>query len=134
MLVCCDLYYVKNSKMVCAVAGRSPSAYRGLLATGIGIVKEEGFPRLYRGLTPACLRHCVYSGIRVGAYEFLREHVFLKVWPLLSHFDPLHIAGFLHVVRMSTVRSRCGKVLLAGCWQARLASFSVSCLLSLAAA
>ena len=35
--------------------------------------------RLYRGLTPACWRHCVYSGIRVGTYEFLREHVFLKV-------------------------------------------------------
>jgi solute carrier family 25 (mitochondrial uncoupling protein), member 27 len=62
------------------VAGRSPAAYRGLLATGVGIVKEEGFLRLYRGLTPACLRHCVYSGIRVGAYEFLREHVFLKVF------------------------------------------------------
>ena len=31
--------------------------------------------RLYRGLPPACLRHVVYSGTRVGAYEYLREHV-----------------------------------------------------------
>ena len=52
---------------------------RGLLGMGASIIKEEGLLKLYRGLTPACLRHCVYSGIRVGVYEALREHVFLKV-------------------------------------------------------
>jgi hypothetical protein len=49
-----------------------------MVGTLQGIVREEGLRRLYRGLTPACLRHCVYSGIRVGAYEFLREKVFLR--------------------------------------------------------
>lgn len=43
-----------------------------------GIVREEGLSKLYRGLTPACLRHCIYSGTRVGAYEFLRENVFKR--------------------------------------------------------
>jgi solute carrier family 25 uncoupling protein 27 len=50
-------------------------ATRGLFATGVGIVREEGFIRLYRGLAPACLRHVVYSGARVMIYEVLRENV-----------------------------------------------------------
>ena len=53
--------------------------YRGLLATGVGIVKEEGLRGLYMGLPPACLRHVVYSGSRVGVYEFLRNNVFMRV-------------------------------------------------------
>ena len=63
-----------------ALAGATPSTTpaRGMVATLTGIVREEGLRRVYRGLTPACLRHCVYSGIRVGAYEFLREKVFLR--------------------------------------------------------
>ena len=51
---------------------------RGLVKTMAGIVQEEGIPQLYRGLAPACLRHLVYSGIRVSAYEVLRENVFQK--------------------------------------------------------
>ena len=43
-------------------------AKRGIVGTLIGIVREEGITRVYRGLAPACLRHCVYSGIRVSAY------------------------------------------------------------------
>lgn len=31
---------------------------------------------LWRGLTPACLRHLVYSGSRLGLYEYIREDVF----------------------------------------------------------
>ena len=48
---------------------------RGVLATGAGIVREEGFTSLYRGLAPACLRHLVYSGTRVVVYEAMRESV-----------------------------------------------------------
>eukprot|EP00039_Didymoeca_costata_P003747 m.69461 g.69461 ORF g.69461 m.69461 type:complete len:305 (+) comp12057_c0_seq2:107-1021(+) len=51
---------------------------RGLVQTGIGIVREEGFLRLYSGLFPACLRHVVYSGSRVMFYELLRENVFKR--------------------------------------------------------
>ena len=53
-------------------------ARRGLVGTMVGIIREEGPRQLYRGLPPACLRHCVYSGIRVSAYEMLRESVFRK--------------------------------------------------------
>jgi solute carrier family 25 (mitochondrial uncoupling protein), member 27 len=53
-------------------------ARRGLAGTMAGIVREEGATALYKGLFPACLRHCVYSGIRVSAYEVLRERVFKK--------------------------------------------------------
>jgi len=50
-------------------------ARRGMLATALGIIREEGFLNLYRGLTPACLRHFVYSGIRVTAYQIIREDI-----------------------------------------------------------
>jgi|EP00945_MAST-04E_sp_MAST-4E-sp1_P000616 solute carrier family 25 (mitochondrial uncoupling protein), member 27 len=64
------------------VAGEASSAgsgaKRGLFGTMAGIVREEGPRQLYRGLFPACLRHLVYSGIRVSAYEVLRERVFKK--------------------------------------------------------
>ena len=64
------------------VAGEASSAgagaRRGLVGTMAGIVREEGATQLYRGLAPACLRHCVYSGIRVSAYEALRDHVLQK--------------------------------------------------------
>jgi hypothetical protein len=35
-------------------------AYRGMMATAAGIVKEEGVRALWRGLSPAVLRHLVY--------------------------------------------------------------------------
>eukprot|EP00501_MAST-03F_sp_TOSAG23-6_P001930 GSMAST32.ASY1.ANO1.2011.1 assembled CDS len=56
----------------------SQPKYRGFFATGVGIFREEGMLRLYRGLSPACLRHCIYSGFRVMSYEVLRDKVFGK--------------------------------------------------------
>eukprot|EP00937_MAST-01D_sp_MAST-1D-sp2_P003276 g3276.t1 len=53
-------------------------ARRGIVSTLAGIVRQEGILQVYRGLAPACLRHCVYSGIRVSTYEGLRESVFKK--------------------------------------------------------
>lgn len=49
---------------------------RGMFSIIIGIVKEEGLKNLYRGLAPACLRHCIYSGVRVSIYQFIREEIF----------------------------------------------------------
>eukprot|EP00494_Astrolonche_serrata_P002654 UN02660 len=46
-----------------------------MLGTAMGIIREEGFLNLYRGLFPACLRHFVYSGIRVTAYQYIRENL-----------------------------------------------------------
>lgn len=47
--------------------------YRGMVKTAIGIVKEEGVFKLWQGVTPAIYRHIVYSGVRMVAYEQLRD-------------------------------------------------------------
>ncbi|KAJ8275185.1 hypothetical protein COCON_G00098100 [Conger conger] len=47
--------------------------YRGMLRTAIGIVREEGPLKLWQGVTPAIYRHIVYSGVRMVAYEQLRD-------------------------------------------------------------
>lgn len=49
-----------------------------MLKTAVGIVKEEGFIRLWKGITPAIYRHAIYTGVRFGAYEKMRENVFKK--------------------------------------------------------
>lgn len=48
---------------------------RGMVHTGVGIVKEEGLTKLWQGLPPALYRHFIYTGVRMGAYEQIREKV-----------------------------------------------------------
>ncbi|KAG0566373.1 hypothetical protein M758_7G056400 [Ceratodon purpureus] len=50
----------------------SAAPKRGAIAMAISIGKEEGFTGLYRGLSPALLRHVFYTSIRIVAYENLR--------------------------------------------------------------
>lgn len=52
--------------------------YRGMVKTCVGIAKEEGFFKLWSGITPAIWRHMIYSGSRMLFYEQLRENVFGK--------------------------------------------------------
>ncbi|KAM9317137.1 LOW QUALITY PROTEIN: mitochondrial uncoupling protein 4 [Gastrophryne carolinensis] len=47
--------------------------YRGMVRTAVGIVQEEGLLKLWQGATPALYRHIVYSGVRMVAYEQLRD-------------------------------------------------------------
>ncbi|XP_014278841.1 mitochondrial uncoupling protein 4 isoform X2 [Halyomorpha halys] len=58
--------------------GHPQVAYRGMVKTGLGIVHEEGFLKLWQGITPAIYRHVVYSGIRIVTYEYLRQNVLKK--------------------------------------------------------
>lgn len=51
---------------------------RGMLTTGYGIIKEEGFFRLWHGMSPAIYRHLVYSGVRMTTYEYIRDEVLGK--------------------------------------------------------
>jgi solute carrier family 25 uncoupling protein 27 len=51
---------------------------RGMWGTGVGIVTEEGLFKLWQGITPALYRHLVYSGVRIVAYETLRDEVLLR--------------------------------------------------------
>ncbi|CAH1391138.1 unnamed protein product [Nezara viridula] len=58
--------------------GNPQAAYRGMVKTALGIVHEEGFLKLWQGITPAVYRHVVYSGIRIVTYEYLRQNVLKK--------------------------------------------------------
>ncbi|KAE8605321.1 hypothetical protein XENTR_v10015062 [Xenopus tropicalis] len=52
--------------------------YRGMVRTATGIVQEEGLLKLWQGATPAVYRHIVYSGVRMVAYEHIRDSVLGK--------------------------------------------------------
>nr|KAF6342072.1 solute carrier family 25 member 27 [Myotis myotis] len=39
-------------------SAREATPYRGMVRTALGIVQEEGFLRLWQGVTPAIYRHC----------------------------------------------------------------------------
>ncbi|XP_070581109.1 mitochondrial uncoupling protein 4-like [Ptychodera flava] len=54
------------------------TAYRGMVRTAIGVVEEEGLFKLWQGITPAIYRHIVYTGVRMGSYEYIRDNVFGK--------------------------------------------------------
>lgn len=60
--------------------------YRGMVRTAVGIVQEEGLLKLWQGATPAVYRHIVYSGVRMVAYEQIRDSPLgkgdSKVFPL----------------------------------------------------
>ncbi|BFZ03256.1 hypothetical protein BsWGS_06295 [Bradybaena similaris] len=51
---------------------------RGMVATAVGIVKEEGLHKLWQGVTPALYRQIIYTGCRISFYEALRDKVFRK--------------------------------------------------------
>lgn len=46
---------------------------RGTISMAMAIGREEGISGLYRGLSPALLRHVFYTSIRIVAYENLRK-------------------------------------------------------------
>ena len=52
--------------------------YRGLFKTALGIVKEEGFLKLWQGAHAALYRHLIYSGTRIVTYKTLKEKLFGK--------------------------------------------------------
>lgn len=49
--------------------------YRGMVATALGIFREEGATRLWQGVTPALYRHFIYSGVRIVAYDSMRKEL-----------------------------------------------------------
>ena len=52
--------------------------YRGFFSTFVGIIREEGLLRLWTGIAPAIARHSIYTGLRMGTYEHLRDNVLGK--------------------------------------------------------
>ena len=56
--------------------------YEGMLNVWKRIIREEGFSRLYRGLSPALLRQASYGTIKFGLYYSVKEHMPGKEGPL----------------------------------------------------
>ena len=48
---------------------------KGMFHMAWSIIREEGVPKLWRGVTPAIIRHLFYTSLRVSCYEYLREKV-----------------------------------------------------------
>jgi hypothetical protein len=38
---------------------------RGLIGTVKNVIQHEGVTGMWRGLAPSCMRHCIYSGLRM---------------------------------------------------------------------
>lgn len=55
--------------------GHHKGEYRGFLRQLSGIVREEGAFQLWRGISPAILRHSIYTGIRMNGYEVFRNSI-----------------------------------------------------------
>lgn len=59
-----------------AASGNSPAVVkRGMVRTAVYIVREEGLIKLWQGLPPAVYRHLIYTGVRMGVYEQLRDNI-----------------------------------------------------------
>lgn len=59
---------------------RPASAFR----VAVDIVRSEGVLGLYKGLTPAVIRHTIYTPIRIVGYEHLRTAFSQMVGQFLS--------------------------------------------------
>ncbi|KAJ3657011.1 hypothetical protein Zmor_016047 [Zophobas morio] len=64
-----ELANIKEEKLI-----KGP--YRGFLKTGVGIVSEEGFFKLWQGISAIFVRHLIYSGTRIVVYKSLKEKFF----------------------------------------------------------
>lgn len=53
----------------------SSSQPTGALRVAFGIVREQGPLGLYKGLSPAVIRHMFYTPIRIVGYEYLRSMI-----------------------------------------------------------
>lgn len=51
------------------------SAKHGMFSTMIKIFQNEGFFKLYAGLSASILRQATYSTVRFGVYEKLKDYV-----------------------------------------------------------
>ena len=47
--------------------------YATITSTIKTIMSEQGTPRLWKGTLPACMRQCVFAGLKLALYEPLRN-------------------------------------------------------------
>ena len=67
---------VKVRLQMAGEGSRSGGTSRGVLGEGAFIAQSEGFSGLYRGLSASLVRELSYSGIRMGAYEPVKQQLF----------------------------------------------------------
>ena len=58
-----------------AASDSQPRAKRGMVRVAYGVVREEGLTKLWQGLSPALYRHWIYTGVRMGVYEHMRNYI-----------------------------------------------------------
>ncbi|CAH2007645.1 unnamed protein product [Acanthoscelides obtectus] len=46
---------------------------RGFVQTTVGVVREEGFFKLWKGMSAAWLRQFLYSGVRIVSYKYIKN-------------------------------------------------------------
>ncbi|XP_030383833.1 mitochondrial uncoupling protein 4C-like [Scaptodrosophila lebanonensis] len=46
--------------------------YRGLFGTAMGVIREEGFLKLYGGFSAVVVRHFFIAGVKLCSYDYLR--------------------------------------------------------------
>jgi hypothetical protein len=64
---------VVKTRFMNQAGGESQS--RGILSTGLGIVRNEGFTALYKGFTAICIRKLVWCAAFFVTYERIREEM-----------------------------------------------------------
>lgn len=47
--------------------------YQGMTQTGMSIVRNEGFSKLWKGIEAIFLRQLIYAGVRVSSYKKIKE-------------------------------------------------------------
>lgn len=60
---------------VASKGGGAAPAYRGMVATGLGVIKEEGLFHLYSGISAMILRHSIFTGLKMSLYDHLRQQL-----------------------------------------------------------
>ncbi|KAI6239097.1 Cht-1 [Aphelenchoides fujianensis] len=84
-------YPLDLTKTRLQVSTKNPIRGGGMIRTTYKIVRKEGVTSLFYGLAPAIYRHYIYTGIRTGLYELIRnnwvdpkrtERISLCSWPL----------------------------------------------------
>ncbi|KAL7163842.1 hypothetical protein ACSBR2_039875 [Camellia fascicularis] len=80
--------------------GESLSSSSSASALGVAgeILRREGLVGLYKGLSPAIVRHMFYTPIRIVCYEHLRNTFVVSTDPSLSLSTKALIGGFSGVI------------------------------------
>jgi len=86
---------------------------RSIIKTAKYIKKRQGMQGFYSGLTPALLRHAIYSGIRVPLYEYSRDKLIASknkkvAASAYSQSDPNKLPETLSVFEAALVAGSCG--------------------------